>query len=53
VDVTEFLQELVMVAYVEIVITLLPEMLGRIFSHAKGSTQAKGRLEWGTVDQAA
>jgi hypothetical protein len=48
-DVTELLHELVIVADVEIVIALLPEMQGRIFTHAKGPTQAKRRLEWGTV----
>ena len=49
-DVTEFLHKLAIVADVEIVITLLPEMLGNV------PTQAKRRLEWatrlGTHDQA-
>ena len=41
-DVTEFLHKLGMVADVEIVITLLPEMVGKF------PTQANTGLEWGT-----
>ena len=42
-DVTKFLNELVIAANIVIVIALLPEMLGRV------PTQAKTGLEWGTV----
>ena len=41
-DVTEFLDKLGIVPDVEIVITLLPEMVGKF------PTQAKTGLEWGT-----
>jgi len=50
-DVAELLHELAIVADVEIVVTLLPEMLGRVVTHAKVPTQAKRRLEWGTVGE--
>ena len=43
-DVAELLHELLVIADVEIVVALLPEVLG------DSPTQAKGRLEWGTHD---
>ena len=46
-NVTEFLHKLAIVPDVEIVIALLPEMLGKV------PTQANTGLEWGTRDQAA
>jgi hypothetical protein len=46
-NVTELLNKLAIVPDVEIVIALLPEMLGKV------PTQANTRLEWGTRDQAA
>lgn len=43
-DVTELLYKLAVVPHIEVVITLLPEMVVKV------PTQAKTRLEWGTLD---
>jgi hypothetical protein len=45
VDITKLLHKLAIVPDVEIVIALLPEMLGKV------PTQANSGLEWGTRDQ--
>ena len=46
-DITKLLHKLAIIPDVEIVIALLPEMLGKV------PTQANSGLEWGTRDQAA